>query len=389
MQSRIVKIHRMPGIDQTVKSPTPDRPFIIFATMLDRTLGDFFDRNVFAATAKMCFARGHLIAYHRDDRPYKADIIAMNPYIDRQIVVPGKAILPIEMFYMPVDRFKLAGSDEFIRQGMATPDLLLVPNTMLQEDLLRYEHIPQFSIPQDRRAALEERLISLGLDPKRWFCVIFHRDPTYQFRGPTRHRDTNDQPFETVARHVIYELGGQVVRLGHPQMRRFDLPRDFVDLSVIENEFMLHAAAVSRARFMMTAPAGPASLPGVFDVPHIVTNGITLPSCCTPIGYLMTRHIFDPEGKRLDTADLISKGLLGDDNIRQFMATPGFRILENTEQELIAAANFIHDRTGDCTGWRPEPLRRSHVPSEQFVVKGPFRRSINVIEFPELWPKAP
>jgi putative glycosyltransferase (TIGR04372 family) len=365
-----------------------DRPHLIFAAILDRTLGDFFDRNIFAATVKMCFKQAHLLAYYRDDRPYKSDVMAMNPYVDRSLIIRGNEALPIEFFYPAHDRFYVKGSDDFIKQGFAYPDIFLTPTTMMQDDLLRYEHVPQFSIPGDRRPALEKRLVGLGLDPSRWFCVIFHRDGSYRFRGSTPYRDTNDRPFEMVARHVIDELGGQVVRLGHPQMRRFDLPRDFIDLSIIEDEFMLQATAVSRARFMITAPAGPASLPSVFDVPHVIVNGVTLPSCCAPIGYLLTRHIFDSAGKRLDTAELIGKGLLKDNHVIDFMKTPGFRILDNTGEELIAATNFVHDRTGDCLGWRPTPARRLHVPPEQYVVKGPFRRSINLIEFPELWPKA-
>lgn len=381
----------MPGAGRAVTLPEPDsgQPVVIFAAMLDRTLGDFFDRNIYAATVKMCFERAQLVAYYRKDRPYKADIVAMNPYIDRHIVANEHNVLPIEMFYGAADRFSFDGSDHLIKQGAASPHILLVPSAMMQENLLRYEHIPQFSIPQDRRQALEERLVSLGLDSSRWFCVIFHRDPTYRFRGPTPYRDTNDRPFEAVAHHVIHELGGQVVRLGHPQMRRFDLPRDFIDLSVIENEFMLHAAAVSRARFMITAPAGPASLPSMFDVPHIITNGITLPACCTPIGYLLPRHVFSPEGKRFDVPRMVGKGWWNDNGIRQLMNEPGYHVLENTAAELCAAASFIYERTQDCPGWRPEPPRRHHVPPGHYDAYGPIRRATNIIEFPELWPRAP
>ena len=73
-----------------------DRPFTIFAMLLDRTLGDFIYRNLFAATVRLRFRNSRLIVYYRPDRPYKDPIIGLNPYISWAWKSEGSNAIPID-----------------------------------------------------------------------------------------------------------------------------------------------------------------------------------------------------------------------------------------------------------------------------------------------------
>lgn len=364
-------------------------PYTIFAAMLDRTLGDFLCRNYFAAAVKLNHGRALLTGYYRDDRPYKKDIVALNPYLDRTIRVSGESYLPIEAFYAAADRHNIPGVESFIKGGHAQPDIVLVPTMMMLEDLARFRHMPVFAIPEARRVELEERLIRQGLDPNRWYACIFYRQPNYKFRGPTHYRDVNDLPFEHLTNWIIDNLGGQVVRIGHPEMRRFSPGKDFVDLSVVEDDFMLHAAAVSRARFMVVTPSGPAMLPGIFGVPFAMTNAVSILGAWDPSHLLLPRHVFSPSGERLPIQALMQNELWYDHKIRELTMLKGYRLADNTFEELSAITRMLYDATTNCAGWRPppEPYRVRGVGG--YVVPEPFRRRLTVIEFPALAPKKP
>ena len=52
----------------------------IFCPLLHRTLGDFIEQAVFAATVKEQFDRAELDVYFVDDRPYKKCVLEMLPH---------------------------------------------------------------------------------------------------------------------------------------------------------------------------------------------------------------------------------------------------------------------------------------------------------------------
>jgi putative glycosyltransferase (TIGR04372 family) len=365
-----------------------DRTIKIFAAALDRTLGDFLSRNIYAAAVKMQFKSASLAIYFRDDRPYKKDLVAINPYVDDIVSVSGRDTIPIDFFYSPADRFPIPGANKFIKRGLADPDIVLVPSMMGVEDLLRFDRHPIFRIPEDRVSKLADRLTGLGLDPNRWFCCVYYRQPNYGHRGPAAYRDVDDRPFEALSRHIVSELGGQVVRLGHPEMRSFDLGPSFVDLSRLKDEFMVQAMAVSRARFMVTTSSGPAHLPGAFDVPYVVTNSLSIWAVWTPAGMIMPNHLISPQRHRIDVRQLLDAGRLDWDSVRLALRN-GCRIVENSAAELCAAARMLHERTSDCLGWRPAATRSAsrQTPPNRYGIFQPYRRKVSIVEFPEFWPE--
>lgn len=251
-------------------------PVKIFAAAIDRTLGDFLTRNIYAAAVKMHFSDARLAFYYRDDRPYKKDIVALNPYIDQRVIVHGDNAAAIDLFYDAGDRHPLPYSVDFRRRGLANPDILLVPSTMIVQDLLRFDRYPIFQIPTDRRIVLKARLVELGVSPDRWLCCIFYRQGNFAARGQATYRDVDDHTFEVLARHIVENLGGQVVRVGHSAMRPWNIGKGFVDLSRLHDEFLTQATAISLARFMISTLSGPAHLPGAFDVPYAITNAMSV-----------------------------------------------------------------------------------------------------------------
>lgn len=369
-----------------IRRKRTDRTIRIFAAALDRTLGDFLTRNIYAAAVKMQFKSANLAIYYRDDRPYKTDLIAINPYIDEAVVMAARQVVPVDFFYSLADRPPLPGASSFVKRGLADPDIVLVPSMMGVEDLLRFDHHPIFRIPEDRVSELSDRLVALGLDPNRWFCCLFYRQPNYRHRVPTAYRDVNDQPFEELARYIIKELGGQVVRLGHPEMRPFDIGPGFVDLSRLENEFMIQVMAVSRARFMVTTSSGPAHLPGSFDVPYVVTNSLSILAVWSPAGMIMPNHLISPQGHRVDVRQLLDAGRLDWDSVRVALRN-GCRIVENSAPELFAVARSLYDRTVDCPNWRIPSITPKTMPSNRYGIFQPYSRRVSIAEFPEFWPK--
>ena len=364
-----------------------DRPVKIFAAALDRTLGDFLTRGIYAATVKMHYANARLALYYRDDRPYKRDLVAINPYIDQKVVILGDRATPLDVFYPHHDRADIPGTRDFIKIGLADPDIVLTPSMMILEDLLRLDRHPIFRIPEDRVSELSDKLVGLGLDPNRWFSCLFYRQPNYAYRGATAHRDTDDRPFEALARYIIEDLGGQVVRIGHPEMRSFDLGPGFVDLSRLTGEFMTQAMAISRARFMVTGPGGPGHLPGAFDVPYVVTNSMTYWAVWTPTGMIMPNHLFDATGRRFDIRELAAMGAFNWGSVSYGIKNRGYRLVENSFEELRAVSNLLWSRSTDCPGWRPPAPVPMPAPTNRVDFLQPYCRPVTVVEFPELWPR--
>lgn len=365
-----------------------DRPFAIFAAFLDWNLGDFIARNIYAAAVKMRFERVKLAVYFRDDRPYKQDVLALNPYIDQVIFGTGTQGLPIEVFHA-TGRFPIKGTERFFQAGHAHPDLLLVPSMMMAADLLRFERLPLFAIPENRRQGLESRLVQLGLDPGRWFCCVFYRQPNYAQRGAAPHRDVDDRTYETLVNWIIDELGGQVVRLGHPEMRRFPERPGYVDLSAVPNEFLLQATAVSRARFMIMTPSGPAMLPGAFRVPCASTNAVDFQGIWHEGDIVLCKHLFDPAGRRVPLTSLLREGTLHQHVFAHKTTREGFRLLDNTAEELKQAARILYERTADTSSWRSPAAADLGAADNRFVTPAPFRRPLNFVEFPHLAPSFP
>ena len=148
----------------------------IFATLLDRPLGECILRCITLGGIKAHFDDAHLTVYFHNDRAYKLSVLALCPWIDETIVAPVGAHLPVEMFYPHADRIRLKGSDEFIGAGYSTPDLFVTSSMMTVDKTLTFDHVPYMSVPKSWRDALDEKLLQqYDVDPDRPIVTMYCR----------------------------------------------------------------------------------------------------------------------------------------------------------------------------------------------------------------------
>lgn len=361
----------------------PPRPYKILAAILDRVLGECICRMLYIASLKQHVRDASIAVYTRRDRPWKADLLAMAAhYVDRAILSDGDNVLPIDWLYSALDRHDLPGSEAFRQAGHATPDLVLTPSGMMEIDLLRFPSWPVFTIPTGRRDELYAKLEAAGLKRDRWLCVLHYREPTYPLRAPTPYRDVaSDKPFEELARYVIKTLGCQVVRIGHKEMRAWEIGDGFVDLSR-SDDFMLQACAVSLARFAVMTAGGPAHLPCAFGVPVMIADAIGMAACGADPGFMLPRHLIAPNGARADIVETANAGQWTSERTRLAVVNEGYTLVDNTAEELCRGARELYARSaGYPEGWR-EPLAPLPIAAtEPYNPRGPFVRPYNIKVF--------
>jgi putative glycosyltransferase (TIGR04372 family) len=365
--------------------------FYIFAAILDRALGECIVKNLYAASVACLFHNPKLVCYTRDDRPYKDDISALNFFANKHLSIDAKSMLPLDYFYSYGDRAEIPGAEQFITQGFSHPDLLLLSGMMEPTNLLRFDYVPYLAVPDGRHEELDQQLVDLGLDPQRWFCCVYYREPTYEFRPAVARRDVSPEPFLELTHWIIKELGGQVVRIGHPEMTEFPKTPGFVDLSRVPDNFMLQTNAAARARFAVTTNSGPAVLFGALGTPNAITNAISIIGAWRETDFLLPRPFVGPNGEAYDIPQAIKNGSWNEFTIEHMMQDKGFRPVDNSARELQAVAEKLYRETTDTTSWRERrnPLEDAKAyrdrPNEYFV-NAPVRRAVRVVEFPELSP---
>ncbi|MBT6137332.1 MAG: hypothetical protein HOH65_07620, partial [Rhodospirillaceae bacterium] len=215
-------------------------PFRIFALPHARALGDFIIQNIVAASLKSNFENSRLFVYYRDDRDYKNLIIESNIYIDYKINTKGtKGSFPIDLFDQNSGRPIHSPDREFYEKMVHRPDLIISPATMNAAVLNTLPNTPRFAFPERHVSVLTERLREHGVSPDRWFCIMHCRDESYPYRPGNDFRDMPHADFIAVARLIVDELGGQVVRVGHPGMRQFPKMSGLLDLSRVPDSFAL------------------------------------------------------------------------------------------------------------------------------------------------------
>ena len=363
------------------------RKFIIFAGLLDRALGDFVYQNLFAASVSLLFDDAELVAYYRDDRPYKKHIVRMNPHIGRTWRTTGTSSLPFDYFDTAAEIPVRAPTTSWYKTGSAEPDLVLAPSMMQQVLLPSFPTVARLRIPEDERPALHARLLEAGLDPDRWFCVLHYREPGYAYRSASSFRDFDPAEATPVCRHLIEALGGQVVRIGHPGMTPLPAMSGYVDLAGVPDGFMLQSYAISRARFFLElSPSGPMALAGAFGVPMARCNQVVIIGPLGQPSFSLVQHVLGPDGRRIPLDVLLDKQIIHQPVIERTLKHLGYRFQRNSARELLAAADEIHRRTTDCAGWRDQTPQRVTERPNSFAWPMRPSRPYDVIEYPELAP---
>jgi putative glycosyltransferase (TIGR04372 family) len=314
----------------------------IFANLSMRALGDFIGQAVVASSIKELFDDCELSIYYRQDRPYKEPVVSCIHNADHIFPVASDAPgLPIEyLFNGPfADRaepWQSKQSPDIVLSGMMITDATMhsLPITILR---------PPDSIFPARR----DELVALGLDPKRWVACVYWKEANYEYRGHNSLRIIYDPaPYLEVIRHIIEDLGGQVVRLGHPTPTQVPAIKGFVDLAQIPDSEALQLFAVSVSRFFIASGSGPASYGPAFGVPTAVTDQNICFGAWQPHDYILPQNIIY-QGKLFRPMEAYDAGLLSLGGAPKEVA-----FHRNTALQLVKATDEMFHITTDCTGWR-------------------------------------
>ena len=322
--------------------------FRIFANLASFALGDFVGQAVLVSSIKELFDDCELYVYYRQDRPYKDAIAACisNAKLIYPVAHDGPG-LAVEYFHAAQGRLGHAHANSPLDENQVfRSDLFLSGNVMLNDAMLNAIPITTLRPPESIVGTRRDELVALGLDPERWVACVYWKEANYKYRGHHPARIIYDPaPYIEVIRHIIEDLGGQVVRLGHPTPTRVPAMKGFVDLAQIPDSEALQLFSVSVARFFIASGSGPASYGPAFGVPTAVTDQNMCFGAWHPHDYILPQNIFY-RGKLYRPPEAYDAGLLSVEGV------PGIEFRRNSTLQLVKATNEMFQSTTDCTGWR-------------------------------------
>ncbi len=330
----------------------PDRPFKIYVPLLTKSFGDILVTVKAAACIAAHFEFSYATFHVHRYRPYVRDIVSLYPFWAAVQTYDDPAELP------QIHAFCEDGSTtdprSLLCQDMILPACLAGPPA-----LWSYPDCP-LAIRGGGSETLKQSLMEQGLDPDRWFACVHYREPTYGFKQGRSLRDVDAHPYESVSRHIIQSLGGQVVRLGHPEMPEWPSMPGLIDLSRIPDSWSLQCYAVSRARYFVGSGSGGTAMAGAFSTPSLHTDILDF-FTGRPNDLVLTQEVIAQDGKRLMQQALLDAGLMSVyDLARDIGEGQSYRFRLNSEAELIHAVHQIHVETDVTRGWRDaaKPMRR-------------------------------
>ena len=298
----------------------------IFAPLLHRTVGDFIEQAIYAATVREQFEKASLDAYYVDDRPYKADILAMLPQFDRLW-----AGMPI-----PLDWFDSAAHGTIPKfpaweaVHVDQSEIILPPMACKREYLPAFDRLAQFTLPDGWPVP----------DFPTWHAVIHYRETGYDHRVDRPNRDIDPAQANEVIDHII-SRGGHVVRIGHEGMTRLPARKGYADWSRMS--FKHQAGAVSNARlFVEISPSGPAALCLGFNVPWLRCNSVEVNGPTRGHDMMLMQHVM-ADGDEVPTSALIDRGEFTERGVEK----SGMEFRKNTTDEIARAIDVMLDRGRD------------------------------------------
>ncbi len=343
----------------------------IFAFLPARALGDFIIAAVVASSVREMFDEGELFVYYRDDRPYKNSIVSLMPNITGAFTSPAKGgVFPLDFLDPPGGRL-VSGNDIFEQFKVKDSNLILA-GSMLNETAINSVRTTTLRIPPETVDSSDKALIDLGLDPKKWFVILYWKESGYEFRWEDAKRMIYDPaPYIAAIRHIIEDLGGQVVRLGHPTPTKLPKLKGLVDLAKAPNSEWLQIHATARARFFVGSSSGPASYGPAFGVPTAHTDQTLQLGVWNPDDYIVPQGIHY-QGKTFQAFEAYDAGYL----FQEWKPESEVKYIRNTDQQIVAATDEMYNITHNCLGWRDLPVPVPRLPRPNAVA----------IPFPRIYP---
>lgn len=318
--------------------------FRIFVHLSPRALGDFVGYAQLAASVRELFDDAALYIHFVDDRPYKQNIIRCIP----NAAMAFTSVDGIKVDYFDCHFRRPTHGIKFWEENKLHDTDLFLSGHMMHELMLN--SLPQKRLrPHPKSISINDyKLIAYGLDPSRWYACVYWKEDGYEFRGfnPVR-TITNPEPYIATIRHIIENLGGQVVRLGHPTETVIPKMRGFVDLAKVSGSEDLQMYAVARARFFVASASGPAAYGPAFGVPTLNTDQNYALGVWGKNDYILTQTLRH-NGRAIRQTEAFDSKLLFIETDQQ-----GFIFEKNTSAELASGADEMFKSTSDCNGWRP------------------------------------
>ena len=320
-------------------------------------LGNFAYECALLATIKENIEGSRLILYFRRDLWYKAHIARMVPQIDQVISVgpDSRALFPIDYF----DKYGRSGirfeNPRWAEIEGAKSDIMLTSAALEPTAIAGFPRKARFAVPEEEAGAARDALERLGLDTSRWFACLYWREGGYMSRRPNPFRDVTDSsPYLALARHIVEEQGGQVVRIGHPGVTPLPEMPGLIDLAQIDKSIWPQAFAVSRARYFISSNSGPVTLGPAFGTPTVITENTGLDGVWNHHDYSLTPK-FVINGTAYRQEDAMQAGLLNTERLRQLAADPAtdFAFHHCSSEDLRKAADLMLEETAYCQGLRP------------------------------------
>jgi putative glycosyltransferase (TIGR04372 family) len=330
-------------------------------------LGDFIQRLTIACKIKANAPYCRVTFCYRPDRGFKDDLARCTIGIDE---------------FLTLDDLSAASIEHTLGSARYRRAILMETDSAFLFGVGPYYGEPWLKIPEEDVASLSDELIAAGVDPDRWFVTTHYRQGN---SAPTPHleplRDVQSGNFHDVADYIINELGGQVVRLGHPGMDKLPRRKGYIDLS--NESIALQLFATARSRFLMGTDSGMVSFAIAFATPTGRTNVTYDIGQENPQDIILVKNLISLEGYAVSSAHCFGEGKSGIALFR-VPTDSSFKIFDNTPEQLKVVADQLMERTQDVSGWRtapPPPL--DHEPTI-----GPFpmnwKRTATVLDLVDM-----
>ncbi len=153
---------------------------------------------------------------------------------------------------------------------------------------------------------------------------------------------------------IVGNLGGQVVRIGGPEMTPLGKVPGLVDLSQDGGSIEEQAFAVSRARYFIGSDSGPILLGALFRTPMVKANAVSI-GVQDPPDQVLLKWFVDGQGRRHHPALLERFSAV---SLRGVYVSDRMSYVDNTPEELVAVSRHMFEATRGVDGWRqPGALR--------------------------------
>ena len=207
-------------------------------------------------------------------------------------------------------------------------------------------------IPAKQDVWARGKIQEMGLRRDNWFCAMHWREPTYKYKAIKNYRDGDPTAFLRAVDYVIDELGGQVVQLGHPEMARRTPRQGYIDLSSLQDSWILQAAATRYARYFAGSASGATGMAHAFCIP---SAHIDVLDWYTPLlgDCAVTPRVRIDGGPILRQQALFSSGMMSSHALT-LAARQGreIEIVPSNTWEIVQAISQVHVATSEIQGWR-------------------------------------